>query len=374
MSRMVCHLIDTTLDTPYFRSIARCHNQERYPVAIGSIQPNGPLQARMQQMGTPTFSLQTTGRAHYPRAILRLARLLRQKQAILHAHCFDPTLVGLIAARLARVPFVFTRHHSDHNLRLNKRWHVRVDSWCARNADRVIAVSEATREVMQTAEGVPSTLIEVVYNGMEPLVAPAAARVDTVRAELGLSGERVCLMVARLHEEKGHTFLFEAIPAIREAAGAITFLLAGDGPHRAGLEAEVARRGLERCVRFLGRRSDVAELYTLADVVVLPSLAESFGFALLEAMSLGRPVVAAATGGMCEIVRDGEHGCLVPQADAAALGQGVIRMLCDTELARALGAAGQQRSRRFTFEQMIRGYEGCYDRVLGQHPSGQAKR
>jgi len=366
VSRTVYHLIDATLDTPYFRSIARCHNRERYPVAIGSIQPYGPLQARMQQMGTPTFSLQTTGRARYPLAILRLAGLLRQKQAILHAHCFDPTLVGLLAARLARVPFVFTRHHSDHNLRLGKRWHVGVDSWCARHADRVIAVSEATREVMQTAEGVPSARIEVVYNGMEPLVAPAAGRVAAVRTELGLTGEPVCLMVARLHEEKGHTFLFEAIPAIREAAGPTTFLLAGDGPHRADLEAEVARRGLERCVRFLGRRSDVAELYTLADVVVLPSLAESFGFALLEAMSLGRPVVAAATGGMCEIVRDGENGCLVPQADAGALGQAVIGVLGDTALAGRLGEGGRQRARDFTFEAMIRGYERVYDGLPSQ--------
>jgi glycosyltransferase involved in cell wall biosynthesis len=366
VSQLVYHLIDTTLDTPYFRSIARCHNRERYPVAIGSIHPSGPLQARLTQMETPTFSLQTRGRKQYPQAIQRLAQLLRQKQAVLHAHCFDPTLVGLLAARLARVPFVFTRHHSDHNLRLNKRWHVRVDGWCARHADRVIAVSEATRQVMQEAEGVPASRIEVVYNGMEPLAAPAPARVEAVRSELGLAGERVCLMVARLHEEKGHRFLFEAIPAIQAAAGPITFLLAGDGPHREELVAQVARRGLQDGVRFLGRRSDVAELYSLADVVVLPSLAESFGFALLEAMSLGRPVVAAATGGMCEIVTDGENGRLVPQANSAALGEAVIRVLGDAAWAGRLGAAGEVRARDFTFDAMIRGYERVYDGLPGQ--------
>ena len=360
---MVCHLIDTTLDTPYFRSIARCHDRERYPVAIGSIHPDGPLQARLQRMSTPTFSLQVRGRSQYPVAIQRLARLLREKQAILHAHCFDPTLVGLLAARLARAPFVFTRHHSDHNLRLNKRWHVRVDSWCARQADRVIAVSEATRRVMQEAEGVPGSQIEVVYNGMEPLTPPPPARVDAVRVELGLSREPVCLMVARLHEEKGHRFLFEAIPAIRQAVGPTTFLLAGDGPHRAELEAEVSRRDLRQCVRFLGRRSDMAELYSLADVVVLPSLAESFGFALLEAMSLGKVVVAAATGGMCEIVRDGETGFLVPQADSAALAQATARVLGDPALARRLGEAGLERSGRFNFEAMIGGYERVYEQL-----------
>lgn len=363
MSRLVCHLIDTTLDTPYFRSIARCHDRERYPVSIGSIHPNGPLQKRMLAMGTPTFSLQTPGRPRYPVAILRLARLLREKQAILHAHCFDPTLIGLLAARLARVPFVFTRHHSDHNLRLNKRWHVRVDGWCARNADRVIAVSEATRQVMQEAEGVPASRIDVVYNGMEPLAPPAQERIEAVRSELRLSGERVCLMVARLHEEKGHRFLFEAIPTIREAVGETTFLLAGAGPHRAELEAEVSRLNLQPSVRFLGRRNDVAELYSLADVVVLPSLAESFGFALVEAMSLGKTVVAAATGGMREIVQDGETGFLVPQADAAALATATARVLGDPALARKLGSAGRERSQQFNFDAMIRGYETVYDRL-----------
>lgn len=363
MSRMVCHLIDTTLDTPYFRSIARCHSREQYPVSIGSIHPDGPLQSRMHTMGTPTFSLRTQARSRYPVAILRLARLLRQKQAILHAHCFDPTLVGLLAARLARVPFVFTRHHSDHNLRLNKKWHVRVDSWCARHADRVIAVSEATRQVMQEAEGVAADQIDVVYNGMEPLSPPPAERIDAVRRELGVAGERVCLMVARLHEEKGHRFLFEAIPAIRKVSGPTLFLLAGDGPHRAELEGQVAQLGLQPWVRFLGRRSDVAELYSLADVVVLPSLAESFGFALLEAMSLGRAVVAARTGGMCEIVRDGETGFLVPQADSGTLADATSRVLGNPALAEQLGRAGRERSHQFSFESMIRGYEAVYDRL-----------
>jgi glycosyltransferase involved in cell wall biosynthesis len=273
--------------------------------------------------------------------------------------------VGLLAARLARVPFVFTRHHSDHNLRLGKRWHVRVDGWCARHADRVIAVSESTRQVMLEAEGVPASRIDVVYNGMEPLATPSPERVAAVRRELSLDDERVCLMVARLHEEKGHRFLFEAIPSIREAAGPTTFLLAGNGPHQAELEADVSRRRLQGCVRFLGRRSDVAELYSLADVVVLPSLAESFGFALVEAMSLGRAVVAARTGGMCEIVQDGENGLLVPQANADALAHAASRVLSDAALAHRLGQAGQARAQQFSFEAMIRGYEAVYDRLPG---------
>src|SRR4030095_6764039 len=99
--RVICHLIDANLDTSYFRSIARCHNRERFPVMIGSIAPEGSLQGAMQTLGTPTFTLGGTARWQYPLTILRLARLLkREKVSVLHAHCFDPTLIGVISARL----------------------------------------------------------------------------------------------------------------------------------------------------------------------------------------------------------------------------------------------------------------------------------
>src|SRR5215470_6207486 len=134
-SRLICHLIDSSIDTGYFRSIARHHDREQFPVMIGSIAPAGPLQRAMTALSVPTFSLDAVSRWQYPAAILRLARLvMRDRITVLHAHCFDPTFVGLIAARIAGIPFVFTRHHSDHNIRLGKRWHTSIDGWCARHS------------------------------------------------------------------------------------------------------------------------------------------------------------------------------------------------------------------------------------------------
>lgn len=332
---------------------------------IGSLAPEGALQRAMRQLDTHTFSLNAPSRRHYAAAIARLARLLkRERIAIVHAHCFDPTFVGLMAARMAGVGFVFTRHHSDHNIRLGKRWHTRIDAWCARRADRVIAVSEATRRIMVEVEGVSGEKITVVHNGMEPLRAPSAEAVDAVRRELGLGDERVLLMIGRLHEEKGHRYLFDALPAIRARAGRVRVLIAGEGPHRADIEADAARAGVRDAVEFLGRRNDIPELIAASDAVVMPSLAESFGFAALEAMSLGRPVVAAATGGIPEVVTDGETGLLVPPMDAGALGDAVVRVLEDSGLSGRLGEAGRLISSVFTFERMMRGYEDVYERCL----------
>jgi glycosyltransferase involved in cell wall biosynthesis/GT2 family glycosyltransferase len=361
----VYHLIDKNFDTNYFRSIARHHDRERFPVSIGSISSDGALQAAMEHLGVGTFTLRAATRWQYPLAVLRLVRLLRRADvAVLHAHCFDPTFIGLLAARIAGVPFVFTRHHSDHNIRIGKRWHTRIDAWCAKHADRVVAVSKATREVLTDVEHVPTEQITVVYNGMDPLHVPAAEDVDNLRLELGLLDEFVVLMLARLHEEKGHRYLFDAIPSILSHYRRVVFLLAGEGPHREHLEADIRERGLQDAVRFLGQRDDVARLISLASVVVVPSLAESFGFVVLEAMSLGKPVVAAATGGIPELVTDGENGLLVPPADSRALSDAILRVIQNPEWAGRLAECGRTRVRAFSFERMIRAYEGVYSTIL----------
>lgn len=360
----VLHLIDSSCSTGYFRSIA-CHaDRGRYPVTIGSIAPAGPLQVAMKAAGVGTFALGATQRRRYPAALVRLVRLIRaERPAIVHAHCFDPTLLGLVAARLTRSRFVFTRHHSDHNIRMGKRWHTRVDSWCARHADHVIAVSDAARRVLVDHEGVDGGRITVVHNGMEPMTVGTESEQRALGEELHLeAGVPVCLMMARLHEEKGHRVLFDAIPDVTAAVGPVQWLVVGDGPDRAVLESDVARRCLDD-VRFLGHRSDIAGLISRSTVVVLPSLAESFGFAALEASSVGRPVVASDAGGLPEVVVDGVTGLVVPAGDSRALAEALCRLLKEPEWADELGRAGRAQAARFTAERMVAGYEQVYDRL-----------
>jgi len=123
-------------------------------------------------------------------------------------------------------------------------------------------------------------------------------------------------------------------------------------------------------------------LIALSSVVALPSLAESFGFSLLDAMSLGKPVVASITGGMPELVADGETGLLVPAADSSALADAICRIILDPDAGRAMGKAGRLRAASFSFERMIKGYEQIYQEIIErrlkrghvEHPAPSAKR
>jgi glycosyltransferase involved in cell wall biosynthesis len=313
----------------------------------------------MRALHTPTFALDRGLTWSAQAALGPLAVLLRDERvAIVHAHCFHPTLLGLLAARLAGVRFVFTRHHSDHHIRIGKRWHTRVDAACARRADRVIAVSHATRAILTDVERVPAERIRVVWNGMEPLAPPSAASLEALRAALGLDGRPVCVVPARLHEEKGLFVLLAALADVVRDVPDVLVLCAGEGPHRPALEHEAAARGLDRNVRFLGQRRDVPALVAASSLVLLPSLAESFGFAALEAMSLGRAVVTSRAGGLPEVV--GDAGLLADVGDAAGLARAITRLLRDPAQAEALGRRGRERAATFTCERMVRGYEAVY--------------
>lgn len=361
----VCHLVDQSIDYPLLRSIYRHHDRNRFTLSFGSTHPRGALQEVMTSLGAEAFSLDARHRRSIPRAVVRLASLLRkQRVSILHAHLFEPTAIGLLAARLAGAKFIFTRHHSDHHHRMGKRFHVRLDSWCARHADRVLAVSEATRRILIDKEGVPSNLVSVAYNGVAPFDQPPPARLAALRRDLGIEGKSVCLMIGRLHEEKGHRFLFEALEGVRSEAGPLMVLLAGAGSLRETLEADVRHRGLSDIVRFLGRRSDIPDLIAISDVIALPSLAESFGLSLVEAMALGKPVVASAVGGIPEVVGDGDTGLIVPPGNSAALKSALVRILKNRELASKLGEAGRERAAFFSEERMMRAYEDAYAAVL----------
>jgi glycosyltransferase involved in cell wall biosynthesis len=209
---------------------------------------------------------------------------------------------------------------------------------------------------------VPERKLTVVPNGIA--VSPTVRAPDpALRAEL-VKGrpDYVVLTPARLHEQKGHTYLLEAAAQVPDA----TFVLAGDGPLRARLEARARELGVaERCV-FLGHRSDIPELLAVADLFVLPSLYEGLPVSVLEAMAARRPVVATAIGGTDEAVTHELTGLLVPPSDPGALASAIRRLRSDPALAGRLAAAGRERVEgEFSSLATAGGVMRIYDELIG---------
>ena len=170
-----------------------------------------------------------------------------------------------------------------------------------------------------------------------------------LRDELGI--DSACLniaVVAQLYRPKGQHFAIDAISRLINEFPNLHLYLIGDHvieeyrAYQAELEAQIERLGLTRHVHFTGWRLDALDIVRLMDVVVHPSLAEGFGRAVLEAMALGKPVIASAVGGLREAIRDGQNGCLVSPGDVDAIACRLRGLLSSSELRNQLGQAARQ--------------------------------
>ncbi len=300
--------------------------------------------------------------------LVRLPGMLRavsaERPAVFHAHLNWPLACkyGLVAAALHRVPAVVATVHLfvDGLMNRNVRLQMRA---VGTGVHRYLAVSQHVRDRLAAGVGLPERKLRVVPNGIDP--APFTRAPDPVlRTRLAGSPDRqLVFTAARLSPLKGLDVLLSAAALVPEAR----FVVAGEGPERAALEARAEALGVAHRVHFLGARDDVPDLLAACDLFVLPSRVEGLPLSVLEAMAAAKAVVATRIGGTDEVVIDGETGILVPPGDAAALASAIGTFLADPARARRAGEAGRDRLRaRFTAQAMIDGVTAAYEELLDQ--------
>ncbi len=297
------------------------------------------------------------------RSISRFAARLRElRPAVFHAHLTWPMACqgGILAAVLARTPAIVTTVHLFVELPYGLRARLR-HRLLGVGVHRHVAVSKALGQRLHARFKVPAPKIRVVPNGI-PLQSFAGKEARGLRARLGLPLQRpLVLMVGRLVAQKGQQDLLEAATRIPAAH----FVLVGEGPDRELLQDKTRSLGLQERVTFLGQRADVAELLSLCDLFVLPSLFEGLPLSILEALAAARPVVATNVGGNSEVITDGETGLLVPPADPSALARALLRLLADEDLAQRLATLGQALvGRTYSVQAMVRGVTVVFEELL----------
>lgn len=322
---------------------------------------DGPFATRARDRGF-AVDLVDVGRTYRVDGALRLARLLRRERAdVLHTHTLAAAnALSRVAGRLVRVPVVSHLHIANHFRPATRALLASLDNASARFAAALLAVSEDTRRAY-VAQGYPQR-IRVVYNGVTaPSADPSGLREElSIPATAPLVAE-----VGRLCDVKGQR---ELIDAIARLPGAHAVFVGADLEQRGAYEHALRQRadelGVTDRVVFAGYRDDAARVVAAADVFALPSWTEGLPLVVLEAMALGRPVVATTVGGTPELVADGETGLLVPPRDVGALTAALKRVLDDEGLRRRLGKAGRLRvAERFSTEAMTRDVLAVYDEV-----------
>ena len=301
--------------------------------------------------------------ARVARQLLALCRHLQVR--IWHAHDYKSNLAGLLLRPFHPMALLTTAHGWVTQTRRTPLYYA-VDRWCLRRYDHVVTVSPDL-DAAVGALGVPAARRTLILNGVDEQRfqrrVPSAAA--AWRARHGIpAARRVVGAVGRLSDEKGFDDLIEAVRALLGEGHDLQLAIAGEGPARARLQARVDRVGLRGRVALLGRVENPVELYDAADLFVLSSRREGMPNALLEAMSMQLPVVAAAVGGVPTAIRDGENGLLYPASDVAALTAALRRALGDRALCEQLGAAARRTvEQRFTFAARMVAERAVYDRL-----------
>ena len=295
--------------------------------------------------------------------VFRLRRIIRRERpGLVHLHSRrGADLWGGIAARLAGVPVILTRRVDNPE----PAWWVGLKY---RLYNRIVTISEGIRQVL-IAEGLAPARVTCVHSTVDTdRYRPGCAERALLARELGLSGTGpVLAVVAQLIARKGHRYLLDALPAIREAVPGVQVVFFGRGPLEAELRAEVERAGLSEQVRFAGFRDDLERLLPCLDLVVHPAEMEGLGVSLLQAAACGVPIVAFPAGGVPEIVREGENGYLLPVGDVDGLRERIIELLRKPERMREMGRRGRVLvEREFSIGSMVQGNLAVYRGLLGE--------
>jgi glycosyltransferase involved in cell wall biosynthesis len=289
--------------------------------------------------------------------------LRRARPAVFHAHLSSAMggKYALLAARIAGVPIVLATVHLYVNVGPGRRLSLshRVATACVA---RYIAVSHSIAQSLRRRFGVPAAKLQVIHNGIprRPMRRPPR----DLRAALGAApGQPIVLSVGRLDRQKGQRFLLEAAALY---PGPL-YVFAGDGPEHHELQGRARELGVQDRVRFLGFRTDVADLISVCDLFALPSLYEGLPLALLEALAGGKPVVASAIGGVEEVITHADTGLLVPSGDSRALADAIRTVLTDAALTRRMGKRGRELvEAEFTCDAMVNAVTQVYEDLLAQ--------
>ncbi len=273
-------------------------------------------------------------------SLRNITRIIRENNIhIIHTHNRREDLLGAVASLIMGVPHVVTIHDrinmNQEGERVNN-FNARFYKFVLKHIPRkIIAVSEATKEDLVKKIKINKHRIIHIVNGTD--FERLNVDIDTHKEKEKLVG-----IIARVRNKqvgkKGHLYFLQACKTILEKHKNVTFIICGeDNITREYLESICRELNIHEHVRFLGYRRDIANVISMCDIIVQPSLFEGLPRVLVEAMYLGKPVVGTDVDGIREIIEHKETGLLIPSKDTKSLANAIMQLLNDENFANELG-------------------------------------
>jgi glycosyltransferase involved in cell wall biosynthesis len=338
-------------------------DRRRFDPLVICINPGGALREALRALNVTILDLGMR-RSYSVLGMSRLLRLVlelrRRRVQILHAYQFHGNLYASLVAPLAGVRTLLVSERGKGYGGWHRRLARRFYCW---RAHRILVNCDALRTYVRESGPFEGKIL-TIPNGVDREKLRAGGGGRETRSRLGIpDSARLIGSVGRLQPVKGHRHLVDAFVPVAAACPEAYLLLVGGGPEEAALRERMAEATLDHRVRFIGFQTDVQPYLGAIDLFVLPSLSEAHSMALLEAVAMGKPVIATAVGGNGETVQTEVNGLLVPPGSPEALRDALLRLLTEPGLAERLGRGALESSARYDLRDMVGRYELLYSEV-----------
>jgi glycosyltransferase involved in cell wall biosynthesis len=344
--------------------LLNCHlNRLGFKTAV--ICPAGSVLAdRLAERSLPAYVVPLRSELDMVSAWQIAAIARRIQPGILHMHTAHAHTLGMLSSVFHRVPVNIVSRRVDFRI---KGMLSRIKY---RFPDRYIAVSHAVKRIL-LEDGIPEAKVTTVYSGVD-LAEYESVNSKSVQREFGsaidLQGKMKLVAVAALTPQKDHETLLHAMKLLTDRGRRCILFIVGDGELMKKLLALRDRLHLADHVVFTGFRNDAIDFIHWADIFVISSRWEGLGTSIIDAMALRKPIVATETGGIPELIDNGENGLLVEREDPEALARAVERLMDQPELRHKLSEGASRRAHAFSIEQTVAktviAYRNCLEEKM----------
>lgn len=299
------------------------------------------------------------------KVFFKLRRFIKNENIqIIQTFHTNPDLYGTVLAKLSGIPIIVSSRR-DMGFTRNSR-NILSYRILNRFVDGFICVSEAVKNLTLREGGASLNKIKVIYNGIDINQFDKDIDTDSIKKDLNLLYSVPTIgVLGNFNLIKGHIYFFKAVSLVRKKIPNLQCILVGKGLLEHKLKRQAHELKIDDCVHFLGHRSDIPEVLSVMDILVVPSLSEGFSNTILEALYMRRPVLATKVGGNPEVIIQGETGILIPPKNSFEMAKKIITLLNDKNLSTKLGENGRKLvSKKFIINKMVAETESFYINLL----------
>ncbi len=347
----------TGVDSKRFRTVIICLQKKG---AIGEELSRQGIKVILADKMTPKVSFL------YPKVLIDL--LKKEQVDIVHTHsgCWHKTA---IAALLAGTKGVVYTEHGRFAPDLKRI--IYLDRVISKITSTIIPVSHDLFTYLKTVVKIPEQKLKLIENGIDTDFFSPAPPDKGLRKEINLEASDIVIgCIARLAAVKDHITLVDSFFKAKTSCPHLKMILVGDGPEQNNIEKKINKLGLSGDVILLGARRDIREILSVIDIFILSSISEGTSITLLEAMSVGKAVVATAVGGNNRLITDGVNGCLVPARSPDLMAERIIQLARSRNTCKQLGAKAREYIKReFSIRTTVDNYQTTYTAIYNPKPT-----